>query len=685
MQTEIKRDTPETEGALAARVKDLIDDVKADLSHWEDDFERMKNNRNFARGLQWPGMTVKDLKNNDRNYVENFTLRHLKQGTAATYARNPQFVWRRSQRLYHKLWDGTAESLNAAMVSLQSGQDMSGVSQAIIQEAMESKSHQMNLQRMGETLAICYQYFFREQVIPTKHMMKKMVMTSKVCGVGYVKQTFQRATQDDPEVTRQLADARSQLDTISQLSQDLEDEKIEKDDGRAQQLKDLIDNLEGQETIVLREGLALDFPDPINIIPSREMTYLFGFIGAPYVTEQYFLSPDKVKQIYGVDLGEKYRAYSPDDPNNNNGQRNRYSLSDASSKKGSDCVRVFEIWHKQDGLIYTVAEGYDDYLRKESPQPPTERFWPWFVYTPNSLEGPEAPFAPSDVELIEPMQCEVNRAGEAKRQHRFAARPGHVAIGQIDEQTLKAMQNRAAHQVVMAGNMPEGMRVADVLEAFPTNPIDPNLYETGSTFQGVLRVGGQQEANYGPTTGATATESSIAQSSRQSGDDSSIDELDDLLTEMARAGGQILLQELSTETVMEIVGPGAVWPETDRETVMKEVYLEVQAGSSGRKNQGQEVQVRTQLYPHMMQVPGLSQEWLLRDMLRTMDPTIVYEDAVSLGALSIVAQNGMEQASANAGEGSPEAQGPQGASNAPRAETGGQVGAQPPSEPNVMQ
>ena len=306
-----------------------------------------------------------------------------------------------------------------------------------------------------------------------------------------------------------------------------------------------------------------------------------------------------------------------------------------------------------------------------APEPWTERFWPWFVYAPNALDDPENPFPPSDVELGEPMAREINRAGEALRDHRYAARPGHVKAGGMTEEDAKRISARAAHAVVPIEGMGPDQKIGDILQAFPTSPIDPNLYETGSAFQDFLRTKGTQEANLGPTSSATATESAIAQSSRQSTDDSMIDELDDLLTEMARAGAQILLMNMDAATVKEIVGPGAVWPEMSRAEVSREIYLECEAGSSGRRNQAQDIQVRTQMYPMLFQISGLSQEKMAKDMLNVMDPRITYEDFIDYGALSVVAANSGPPQPPVGAPNAPTAQGAQGAANAPTPEAGG--------------
>jgi hypothetical protein len=105
-------------------------------------------------------------------------------------------------------------------------------------------------------------------------------------------------------------------------------------------------------------------------------------------------------------------------------------------------------------------------------------------------------------------------------------------------------------------------------------------------FEDMQRVTGNAEANLGSTAGGTATESSIAESSRQGTLGLDGDDLDDMLTALFRAAGQVLLGNLSAETVKQIVGPGAVWPELSRQDIMAELWLEVKAGSSGPPERG---------------------------------------------------------------------------------------------------
>lgn len=625
-------------------VSDLIDNVKNDLLHWDDAFKRMRRWRNFARGKQWPGMTKSDGADPEARYVANVTLRALKRRTDRTYARNPKFTFERARRLNLKYWDGTAASLQKAALFVESGADQTGYWQKVITEASAANADEAVKQRIGETASILYEYFIREQTPSAKMMMKKQVTASLMNGVSYFKQTFQRVTDYTPEASSRLADHRERLAKLQRLAADAADAEIFDGSSEMEELQLMISDLERTEKIVIREGLAIDYPDSMNIIPDRNMTYLPGFIGCSYVTEQHNLTREKVKEIYKIDLGSDFKSY--------------HVAEDESGNK-SEKARVWEIWHKGDNLLYVVCEGYNDFLIEPvSPPTYTERFYPWFVYAPNAIEDQDDPFPPSDVELIMPMQTEINRSGESLRNHRWANRPGHVTGVNIDEEDAAKLQSRAEHEVVVLKGLGEDEDIRRKLQPFPTVPLDPNLYNTSPAFTDMLHASGNQEATLGGTSDATATESSIAESNQQISRTSDVDDLDELLNDMARAGSQILFAEMSAEKVEEIVGPGALWPDMDRDAIAKEIMLQVVAGSSGRPNQAQQIQMRERVYPMLFQIPGLNPEKMARDLIHIMDDSIRYEDWVDTDAPSLTALNGQMQAQANAAGG--------GANNAPR-------------------
>jgi hypothetical protein len=178
-----------------------------------------------------------------------------------------------------------------------------------------------------------------------------------------------------------------------------------------------------------------------------------------------------------------------------------------------------------------------------------------------------------------------------------------------------------------------------VLQPVKMPPIDPAVYDTAPTFEDLLRVLGSDQADQGTTSGATATEVSVAQFSQHTDLSSVTDDLNDTLTEIARSAGQILLLNVSQQVVMEVVGPGAVWPQLTAEDVAKNVWLEVDAGAEGLPNKQQEVSNMVQLVPLLQRVPGISPEWMAKELIKRMGDNIDMSEAFAEGVPSMEALN----------------------------------------------
>src|SRR5262249_13833825 len=143
-------------------------------------------------------------------------------------------------------------------------------------------------------------------------------------------------------------------------------------------------------------------------------------------------------------------------------------------------------------------------------------------------------YPPSDVEIIRPMQLEWNRSREGVREHRIANKPGYVvAKGVLDDEGKTGLENHDPNEIIELNMTPEQIKdIKAVIAQRPTIPIDRSVYDTDFLMQDILMVSGSQEANFGPTSDSTATEASIAETSRVSSLQSNIDDLNDFLTEI---------------------------------------------------------------------------------------------------------------------------------------------------------
>lgn len=679
----MSRETPQPDEARAALVKRWLDDVLAGAAHWSKDFKRMRKNMEFAGGKQWPGQTEDD----DR-FMVNLVQRVLKSSVASLYAKNPTVVAKRREKLDFKIWDGSPEMvqqaqqvLTAAAVAAQ-GLATAGVTGAMppsvdpsvaqglepakalmadIQAGMERRKM---LDRVGKTLVICTEYYLTEGQPTFKQQMKQLVRRVRTTGTGYVKLGYQRLMDLSERQTSEIADMAERLATIGRLTADLQDGQFDANAAEAEELRLAIAAMRSEPEMIVREGLVFSFPHSTRIIPSPSTEKLMGWVGSEWVAEEILYTPDRVKEVYGVDLGKSFTAHKTAAGSPEGGS--------VRKAKNGQLARVFHIYDKNTGMELVVCEGYPDFLKEPaSPEIFIEQFFPLFPLTFNDMEDEGCLFPKSDVELLKHIQREYNRSKEAQRQHRIANRPLYLAPkGIFEEDDVKSLSGYAAHSVIEVAALDKGQKAQDIIMPVGKIGVDPNLYETAGLFEDMQRVTGNAEANLGGTGNASATESNIAETSRQGSIGLDSDDLDEMLSSLFRACGSVLLTELSGDTVREIAGDGAVWPELSRAEIAKELWLEVKGGSSGRPNQAKDAATFERLYPLLVQVPGVSPRWLAERAITIADDDVDMADAIIEGLPSIIAQNGMAQAATGNPATEPTAQGGQGNAPEGQQETG---------------
>lgn len=710
----ISREQPDPSDERAALISKLCSRVTSAKKAHNKAFKRMDECMEMTDGKLWSGGGAWTSDDDDR-YTANLLQRHVHQRTSALYAKNPTIVAQRRRRRAYKVWDGNMQSIAEAQMFMQqalmgaaSGMAMSmGISpqqaQQMQQAAMllEDYNRGQEEERMyagvADTLEILSDYFQHEQIPRFKLQMKQAVRRAIINGVAYAKLTFQRKTGKSPELLAQLADMRNDLARAEQLAADEADDVITDGSSEIEQLRLVVNNLteqlEQDGEIILREGPVWTFPKAQRLIVDPNCYELLDFVGAEWVAEEYILTREQVQQIYGKDVSNGHKRYSYEGAPEVGEGSGRSSMFDPADQKAKDdgLVCVWEVYDKSDGLLYVIADGYKEFLR-EPKRPPLEleQFYPYFTLTFNQLESTDSLYPQSDVWLLRHAQREFNRLREANRQARYAARPLYVAApGWADEDDQESMAGHPAHGVITLKNLLPGQKAEDMVRPFPKIGVDPNLYETASVFDDFQRVVGTQEANLGGTAGATATETSIAESSRMSSLGSQSDDLDDMLTAMKRAEGQVMMSEMSLETVVEIVGQGAVWPQASAADIAKEITLEVEAGSSGRPNQATEVQMFQQMVPLLIQIPGVMPDKLAEVGLKIMDSRFRVSDFMDSSLPSIVAMNAMAGGAGAPATGDPATdpaqQGRQGANNAPQPDQGGDIpGASGPPPAGLM-
>lgn len=622
--------------AMVAYCQKVQKQIEANKKHWKKQFDQMREDARIAR----EGADAAWVLANQ--YVVNIILRHVSSKVAVLYAKNPAVRVKRRERLMASVWDGSLEQLQAAQMGLPD--PMSAM--AILGDAQNISLRGHMLDTLCKSLELTLTHQIEQQKPLFVEMMKKVVRRTVTQGIGYVKLGFAREVMGgeapvdmlEPGTLSRVFDAQAIAGTIGRITSEMATGDFDENSAKAAELRLTQDGLASAPFQITHEGLVFDFPRSTAIIPDRTMTSIIGFQGCDIVTEEYLLTPEDVSEMFGLEMEKISKAtrYSPSGDTQD-------AVPFNSGESGDYRLCVWQSYHKRTGLVTWCLQGHNAFLKP--PAPPTiqlERFWPWFPLVFNDCEDEKNPFPPSDVYILRHPQKDMNRSRQGLREHRIANRPRYIVPDQaVDDEDMENLTGAKAHSVVRVKGIGQGQKVEDIVQALKPAPIDPALYDTGPQMDDILRTAGSQEANLGGMTSGTATEASIAENSRISSLESNKDDLNSLLSELMGEAGQVLLLYMTPESVTEIVGEGAVWPELGAEEIVRDIYATIQAGSSGKPNRAASIQNIERVSPFLIQMPGINPEWLARKYLEAVDEDLDLTEAFAAGVPSITALNNM--------------------------------------------
>jgi hypothetical protein len=345
------------------------------------------------------------------------------------------------------------------------------------------------------------------------------------------------------------------------------------------------------------------------------------------------LERDYVNSYFELDIEtgtDGAKDYGPD----NREQNPQSDESEQDSPPKMVCLwHVFDLDTKS---TFFIVDGYKKYVQAPMPaEPQVKGFYPFAALTFNDCEVEEGQkatiFPPSDVDLMHHAQKEWNRTRDGLRSHRKARAPKWmVPKGVLSEADLDNIANGTPCEAIELESVTKQDDMEKILKPFPHEAIDPAVYDTKPLSDDIMFAVGAQEANMGPAkANVTATVGSIAEQSRMVLASSNVDDLDDFLSLLAKMGGEMLLREMSEQTVKQIAGPGAAWPVVNRNDFLNAIYLETVAASSGRPNKAIELQNARELGPLLLQA-GANPMFLVRELVKRLDDRIDPEDAFPL-------------------------------------------------------
>ncbi|RPJ64687.1 MAG: hypothetical protein EHM23_00060, partial [Acidobacteria bacterium] len=659
-------DIPEVDPARSELIKEWEDKIKDAKKAWEKFFKRTRE----CEQLAFAGADKEWIAAD--SYTVPVIPRHINQSVATLYAKDPRVAAKPRQKLMYTLWDGSTEQIEGIIQKIMMQQQMAaqGVmvpgpdpnDMAVLEEIKQVSQYEQQVEKLGKTLEILWDYYTREQATNFKSQMKALVRRAKVAGVAYCQLGYQRILEPNPDVSAKIQDITSKIKNVESTLDRVGDDQIYDGKAELEQLRLNLQDLQNKEMVVVREGPVFSWPKVRDIILDPDVMHVKTLEGARWYAREYLMTPKRVFEVYGVRIGDNYvKRYRVDET----GKQQR------KNRQGSE-VCIYEIFDEQNHQQLVIAEGYPDFISEpQEPSVKLERFWNLFPLVFNEVESEEEKFPPSDAWLMRHPQKDVNRARQGLREHRNANRPKYITpTGALEDEDKRKIAQSEAHAIIELAGMQPGEDVAKKIQKFDHTGIDPNQYQVEEHHKDILRSVGSSEASMGTPSGGTATENSIAESARSAGQADNVDELDDFLGELAKAVGHLMMLELERETVVEICGPGAVWPDTrpTREMIAKDLELEIEAGSSGRPNKAAELANLERAAPYVLQIPGVSPKPLAKKYADLLDINI--EDLYKAGMPSIAAQNQPQPSGppqpGGAGQGAgadPKAQGGKGGDN----------------------
>lgn len=628
MTTESKKIVPESVRAAIVEMHGRVDSAKA---RWEPDFKRMRENMRFATGRQWNGQKL--LR--EEAYVCNLTLKQIRQKVANLYARDPQVDAKRRERLDYAIWDGEATSLMEAFQSRMMYQQAGLVdmeAEAILRDFMQGKQQKEQDEKVANTARIAAQRQIDLAVPNFKRQMKKLVTRTITCGVGYVRLALVRNDETPVSEDRVGNMPADRIKEAMRLADELQEEDIETSP-MAEQLRSIglsmgvaIDDEE------LPEKVTFDFLPSTSVIPDERCRSLSDFIGARFVCIEYSLPLDEINAMFGTDIEESNQSVT---------KAGAETTSQAIQPgKASGVVR--EILNFRDRTHCYIMQGYDDYLRPPEPVVPgLSGFWPLFALTFNDVEvgideDETTPFPPSDVDLVFHPQREWNRSRNSLRDLRNACSPKWMTRkGSMSTDDIRKIQDAEPNEVVQLESVSPDMKLTDLLAPIPVQAPDPKVFGTDPLVEDISLGGGMQEANMGVADpNVTATGVSVAEQSRIQVSSSNKDDLDEFLSSLMSAVGEMMFSDsgFSEETIITLVGNGAVWPTLKRLPYKKQILLSIKAGSTGRPNKAIEVQNFNLIAPQLINA-GANPLGVIQEGVRRLDDQLDVSNFLPIGGM----------------------------------------------------
>lgn len=601
-------------------VKRLNDEYKEARNFDEDARKQYNVDRRYAQGIADPTWV------SDANLIGTF-IRVLE---ALLYAKDPDVSCRPAPQ--------------AGLVGMDPLQGMA---------LMEQQKQRADF---AETLQIVISRLWRDAKL--KRAMKRIVKSALSIGPGWFKVTMYDVRKRNPQVEKQLNDARDNLAQIQAIQTRLQEESGSMDGTDYEQttlsLQRQIEGFEANVEIVMKRGLCLDFMRAEDVQISLDVAETTDYLDADWISHDMYVRTDQLRTRFPAlteaDLKtaavyhQRKPSMMPDkvalDPANADGA---YTQGETGVlQAGSNPVqfgKVVELWDHRDNMIKTFVDGVKRWATPPYPPPQAStRFFPFFRLALFESDGLRHPQSLSwRMRKLQDEYSSTRSSGLLTRQRSV---PGTIFDkGEISVEDAGRIQSSTQMEMVGIQTTTPNADLTKAVIAKPIPRIDPLMFDTTSCERDMATLSGVQGAQRTNVTGVTATEANIQQQGLDVSTEADRGSLEDLLNDLGQYTAELGVQSIEPEIVQRMAGPLAFWPfGMDPQDILMMLDVEIKAGTTGKPNAGSDKETWATLLPLIQQMlvtiqqleltnPPLAQGYknLLRETLRRLDDRLTLE------------------------------------------------------------
>lgn len=469
---------------------------------------------------------------------------------------------------------------------------------------------QLDAERFAETLQIVVSKLWKRASL--KRTMKRVVRSSLSIGPGWFKSFIYSEKGANPELEKELADLRDNLERVQKLQDDLTGIEPEDDpEVTAEELKLQIAGIEKRVELMVKRGLCIDFIRGEDVQVSLDVASLEDYRDADWIAHDIYVERDTAKgrfprltdeEIAGATEYVQRETGKDGDTPIDNFMTPDTNLPEGTFVKATDNVgqggvallggsakpikflKFVELWDHRDNQVKLMCDGVDRWAKLPAPpEHASTRFYPFFKLAFYEVDGSRHP--QSLTERMWKLQDEYSSRRSSGRKMRERSIPGIMFnSGEIDPDNAKKLEDSTEQELIAMRTTTPGAKIGDQFAEKPVSRIDPIVFDTADILRDSQMVSGVQEAQIsGQSQANTATEADINQSGFASRTGADRDCEEELLTEFAQYTAEIAVQGLTARDVTRMAGPFAFWPEgMDVEDVLTLVEVEITAGTTGK-------------------------------------------------------------------------------------------------------